>query len=123
MAELIDLVVSLLDEASACESCSVFINDARWRARLANFVFGDGKAADIAADWIVVAQLMDGGIFWHSDSVRALCMVGGEQLASGSRDKTIRVWDMSELGGVVADGDAKGAGEQGSNNSRRVAPA
>ena len=63
MAELIDLVVSLLDEASACESCSVFITDARWRARLVNLLFGVGKAADIAADWIVVAQLMDGGIF------------------------------------------------------------
>lgn len=44
----------------------------------------------------------------YSSDVTSVCALEGARLASGSGDKTIRVWNMSQLGGAAT---TRGAGE------------
>jgi hypothetical protein len=68
MAELVDVVVSLLESTAAFGDFGDIVTTSVRRKLLTLIVLTAGKCADIVADWVIVFQLADGSLSLREDA-------------------------------------------------------
>ena len=72
MAEIVDLIATLLSDASSNVGGSLWCRSKSVKKWLIFLCLAVGKAADIAADWVMVGQLHSGAFSQRKDSKECL---------------------------------------------------
>ena len=80
MAEVVDFMATVLSNASSSVGESVWCQSGRVQKWLVFLCLAVGKAADIAADWVMVGQLLSGAFSQRTDSKECLIAAAGSAI-------------------------------------------